>query len=791
MKKIAILALCVSLFQGINAQTISQGDWQIMLNPDTRKLTIRQNGTSRLDEAFAVATYNTPDGTTTEARSYDATQAETLPAIPENNAFGQGCTYGYRYTMADGTQLLQTFSFYEDLPYFLTRLSIVGKDGQISSNYLAPLTNESSTVLASSGVWRILFVPWDNDGFVWWQSVGLSGRTMNSYATTAIYDPTSRNGMVAGAVDHDVWKNAIHAVGSNARTLSNFALISGYTDQYSHDDYTDAAGKNQVMPHGKVTADTVRSARFMFGYYADYRTGMEDFANACTRVAPAREYDASTPVGWNSWGVMQTKVSLQGALDVANFIKDNLRDHGFHDNKGQVVISLDSWWNDNFSAADIKTFVDYCKANNMIPGLYYGPFCYWGGNPDNSVPGTNGKYKFRDIMLTVNGEFKKLDGAYCLDPTHPATKMYMMNDIKMFANYGISYLKCDFMSQGAIEADSWYDKNITTGIQAYNYGMDWMVKQIERFFGSKDAVFINLSISPLFPYQYAHGRRMACDTWGTIGQTKYMLNSMSYGWWEQALYKSLDPDHLVLHLEGGNAKEREGVNRARLTSGAITGAYLLGDNFSDNVSAGYPQQSRERALQLVTNEEVNEIVRTCMAFRPVEGLGGTGNNTENLFLGENDHYYYLAVINYGENVFSAAVDGTISYERLGIDPQNCGEIKELWSGKTVTPTTAGIPYSVSYSDAAIIRITKKNVTAIKPVAQAAGLQVSRHGSLLSVSASSPIHQLSLCNATGMTVSSSKAQARTGSLPVGHLSAGVYILTATLKDSTREVFKIKL
>ena len=521
-KFIGIL-LALGLCSHISAQTIGSGAWSVKLVSQSKTLCVQHSGVTVIDSAFSIAKIGG-----TVCRSCDAESVSVLPSTTVNNSFGSGVTSGFRYVMADGTVLLQQFDFYDSLQYFLIRLSVTRNGSKTTSNYLAPLYSQHvATFLPADDANRVLYVPWDNDGYVSWQSLSLNQRTVDSYTATAVYDATSRKGLITGAIDHDTWKSEIHVEAAEGYKINMLWCLSGYTDYYSRDYVTDKDGNIQfddsgnmkMMPHGSVTADTVRSARFMVGLYDDWRSGMEDFALACTHVVPARTWDAIRPVGWSSWGVQQTKVSYQGAIDTGDFLKDNLRSSGFHDSKGRILLSLDAWWNDNFSQTDIRNFVSYCKNNNMIPGLYYGPFCYF-GNLTDQVPGTNGKYTFADIALKAGGNYKKYDGAYCLDPTHPGTKIFIMTDMKKFANYGISYLKCDFMGQGAVEADSWHDSTITTGIKAYNYGMRFMLSQIKRFFGSEDSVFIDLSMSPLFPYQYAQGRRVSCDAWASIDNSK-------------------------------------------------------------------------------------------------------------------------------------------------------------------------------------------------------------------------------------------------------------------------------
>lgn len=681
------------------AQEIRHGNWEINRDSSTKLLCIKNNGNTLLKDVYAYASFAFDDNSA--LTNYKSTDATTTGFGQEEltSCFGTGKKYSYIYRFGNGLVMTQSFEFYDNADNFITQLTLSTDGGTttLRSNRLVPVaTTTTQAVMPGDKTNRMLWVPWDNDGFVGY-AANYMRTEMHSYNVTAIYHPSDRYGIVAGAVDHDMWKNAIHVDATDYNKVKTLELVSGYTDEHSHDSIQ---AEGRIVPHGTVKGTAIASARFMLGCFGDWRTGMETYGNTCALVNPRREWDGGTPYGWSSWGVMQTKISYQGVIDVADFLKDNIMVHGFHDEKGRIVLSLDAWWNDNLSTAQVKQFVAYCKQNNMIPGLYYGSFCDFGGNGDNSVPGTNGKYKYKDLWLKQNGQYKKIDGAYCLDPTHPGTKLFIANDMKKFKSWGIEYLKCDFMSNGAIEADSWYDKTCYTGIQAYNKGMSFLRKQ------AGDDIYLLLSIAPMFPAHYTHGRRISCDAWGTIDQTKYVMNNSSYGWWLNKVYFANDPDHLVMRMLDNNAKESEGVNRARITSGVITGSYICGDNFSDNVDAGYPEKARERALTMLTNEDVNEIPRTCQAFRPVEGDAKASQNAENLMTYENKQYVYLAVINYGKLIFDQ-MKSDIAFERLGIAADNVESIKELWTGKDIAATATGFAYEVPFSDARIYRITKK------------------------------------------------------------------------------------
>ncbi len=732
MRKFIISLLSALVLTG-SAQTINSGKWNIVFDSATKTININNDGQTIVANAWAEANCAFGDGELAVVKSTDATDViHTETNV--SDCFGTGVQHLFKYTFADGSEMLQTIAFYDGLDYLVCRLSVLKNGTKAKSNRLSPLKSETTVAFLPNNRYNFqIFVPWDNDGFITYANGKLSYNDMYSFNVTSIHNTKSRYGVVAGALDHDLWKNAIHVNPSKNYQVDEFELISGYTDEHTHDSLLTTG---TIQPHGTVCGDTVRSARWMLGCFDDWRNGLETFGDACNKVAPRLEWEGGSPVGWSSWGVMETKVSLQGVLDVGNFLRDNLREHGFHDKKGAITLSLDAWWNDNLTVDQVKQFVQYCEENNMVPGLYYGQFCYFGWSMESlnkSVPGTNYRYKFKDIVLKQNGQYKIVDGAFCLDPTHPATQMYIKYDCERFKSWGVKYLKCDFMSNGAIEADSWYDPECYTGVQAYNIGMKYFRECIG------DDVYVLQSISPTFPYQYAHGRRISCDAWGEMGHTQYVMNNSSYGWWINKLYQSNDPDHLVMkgHRDDGTLTgyDTDGINRARLTSGLVTGAFILGDNFSDNVERGHPELSRQQALNLLTNPEINEIPRTCQAFRPLEG-DEAGTKQEEFMICENDKYIYLAIFNY---VGTKAKTGTVKYARMGIDASDVVEVKELWANDTaVTLSETGFAYSVPTRDACIYRLTKKNTSdGIEETTNADDIvNIDRKGNAINVSCAS-------------------------------------------------------
>lgn len=721
-----------------------EGDWTIRIDESTKKMTLTYRDINLLNDVYAAITYNFLGET--EEHTINSLTPGGMPDVsvePVSDGFGTGKRYDFRYA-ADGAVLIHSFYFYPQHKYALVQVKVESTDGRdLQSRSLTALAAGASSSPLTGASNRMVWVPFDNDGHLKYEvSVMKNGDEMTSHEVGYVFDGESRRGLIAGSVDHDTWKSGVTIAGSNGYRIDKFECLSGYTDYFSRD----------LLPHGKVSGKNVSSARFFLGLYDDWREGLNDFAEANTKVVPRAEWKGGNPIGWSSWGVQQNYINYDGVEESARFIKDNLYDLGFHNADGQTVISLDAFAGDNipsnklwslgtkvFSDGTYRDGRDTKQGTNQILGEYCGHLVAWEWTLDSKVPGTglNGApdYTYRDIALKVNGKPYKVNsnGGCAVDPTHPGVKANVEFFLRQFATNGTKYIKVDFLNNGIIEGDSWYDPNITTGVQAYNYGMKLLYEE-----ASKYGMYIVESISPIFPYQYAHGRRTCCDRFSEIGETEYVMNAMTYGWWTDRLYTVNDPDQLVMCKGGHGAKETLGENRARATSGMATGAFIFGDNFSDKVFytdtndghvkgdvVGYPEESRRRAIEIMGNPDINEYVRNNTgSFMPVDGHHpSSSQSAESMFVRRTDDALYLAVFNYGR-LFAS--NGSVDFSRLGLTPDDeIGEIKELWSGESISAEGESLNYSVPAKDAKVFRFRLNGAGVAKAAAEGKGVTLVR------------------------------------------------------------------
>ncbi len=535
-------------------------------------------------------------------------------------------------------------------------------------------------------------IPFDNDQWVEPAVLpfGKLGRTTFSYETAALVNRESGAGMVVGSVEHDVWKTGIQLDALHG-TLRNFTVFGGIAD----------SGTRDNSPHGSVSGDEIHSPKIFLGYFADWRDGMTAYAEANAAIVPPKESVPDVPFGYNSWGVLQDKVKYSDMTAVSDYIKEYLQDIWTQDG-APVYVNIDSFWDfivHNDPSVDLpledalKAFVEHCHANGQKAGIYYTPFTAWHGDEaslkSHKMEGSD--YTYYDAALRKSdgsGLYGKLDGGYALDPTHPGTIARTEQKLKWFIDLGFEYVKLDFMTHGAAEGQH-YDPSVTTGMQAYNAGMAKIAEICEG------KLYVNLSIAPLFPYQYADGRRISCDAFSSIDNTKHVLSYLTACFWEEKLYPYPDPDHLVVW--GKNGSVSEGEARCRVTSGAISGtSFLVGDDLSD--AAEIPEK-HERMLKMFGNADIAAAAKLGRMFCPFALPDSNGRCAEAYRLLANDEFY-LAVFNFDKT------ETEIRYDLAGHLP--AGTIftaAELWRGEEALMDGTVLTYTVPAEDAAFFRIT--------------------------------------------------------------------------------------
>ncbi|WP_420153252.1 CBM35 domain-containing protein [Siphonobacter sp.] len=609
-------------------------------------------------------------------RSNAGYTSRTYTSAPVTDRFGTGTRHVI--TLSGGSQLemQQVFYTYPGRDEFYTEVLLNGPGSNCYQ--MSPLTSNAVDIQANADH-RALFVPFDNDKWVRYEAKEHRYANFTSSEVGTLYDNTSRKGLIVGSVEHEVWKTGVNLAGEGRTQTSYVSVLAGWTNENVTRD---------KRGHGWVSVgqQSCRSPRILVNYANDWRQGLEVYgqANAIAEPRYVFNWTQATPLGWNSWGAIQSDLNLTKAKQVVDFFANEVP--AFRNADQTLYVDLDSYW-DNLTPggmtgdfSQLTEFANYCKSKGLKPGIYWAPFVDW-GKFNRTMEGSS--YNYQDCWTKVNGQPLDLDGAYALDPTHPGTKARIAYLLNKFKASGFEMIKIDFLAHASLEADSFHESGVYTGMQAYKVGMEYLIDQLDG------SMLVYAAISPnLATGRYAHMRRIACDAYKDISETAYTLNSTTYGWWQNQIYPFIDADHVVF------ANESEGENRARLASALVTGTLITGDDYaSDGVW-------KARSQELLQNPDLLQVVADGKAFRPVEG--NTGWDPNALFIKSVGNSHYLAIFNYG----AEAKSFTIDLARVGLNAQQANQMKDLFSGSNLpSNTTAGsITLNVPAADVRLIQL---------------------------------------------------------------------------------------
>lgn len=634
-KLVVICAICCSIVAW--ADQVAIGQWTLDIDSSTGTTDITYAGKTLIRHnraAFYIG-----------STLYDQAQMTCRTITQQNisDSFGSGvevCVVSEK----NSVRALHYYYLYQNKPYLLTKLVLVSSNS-ISSNWMAPVyATEGVSFLPSSNNYN-LFVPWDNDEWVRYNSVAFGGE-LTSNEVTALYNNATNEAMIIGSIEHTVWKTGVKANTKSSGQITQLQAFAGLSNSWTRD----------ILPHGAISGTSISSPTMIIGWFSDWRDGMEQFADLNAIVAPKLQWNGGKPFVWNSWGVLQTSISYDNATQNAEWIANNLPEY---QNDSTMYMDLDSYWT-NLTTTRLKQFAKLCHDRGQKAGIYWTPFVDWSNTPERQVEGAM-QYTYSDIWLRANGQPIKRTQASACDPTHPGTRARMKQYMNYFRSWGFDFVKLDFMDHGALQADSYYDSTITTAMQAYASGMTYL----DSLAGD---MFLNLSIAPLFPAQFAHGRRIACDAYSSLDNSEYTLNSTTFGWWLDHVYSYNDADNIV--LKG----QTEGVNKVRIISGVITGLMCIGDDFSDNGDA----TAKTRAQTLLNKKHMMQCARQTKAFRPLDPPTGTG--AASTYYTTVQDTLYLAVINWEAHNTTFTFD----FNHLGLNQATDYAIMDLWSGVTNT-----------------------------------------------------------------------------------------------------------
>lgn len=523
-------------------------------------------------------------------------------------------------------------------------------------------------------IWtKMLLTPYDNTMWLRYEAQPLrAGR--KSYDLTVLFMDDDREGLLVGAADFDVWKNAVICSATDAKTLD---VVSGIADEGTHDS----------LSHGSVVGKEVSSSRFYILYGKDYRTLLEQYGDLISDRTQPLEWKEGVPFGFNSWAGLAFRLNADRYQETGRFLREELQPLGYQ-NQECTYVNLDAGWN-VIPEEKLIRLVCELHDNGQRAGIYDAPFAFFGKDDKEEIPGVPG-HCFGEILLKdpCGNPLPRVDGAIPYDVTHPIWQQYTQWKLERFVRWGFDYIKVDFMSHGGMEGCH-YNKSVRTGRAAISLGYQFLDNRLsERETGRP--FFISLSIAPLFPNGCGHARRFSCDAFGTNEDVEYVLNAQTYAWWQSGrLYHYNDPDHICLLRSFGMERDSTpGEARARYTASAIAGTVMM---LSDDYER---PQAKERTRSLACNRQINEIAASAVSFRPVEAADASASHA---FTAAIQGRQCVALFHWAKQTRRIELD----CRRAGLKPGI--SYRELWSGEIWRDKDGVLSWNADGCDAVLLQ----------------------------------------------------------------------------------------
>jgi alpha-galactosidase len=380
----------------------------------------------------------------------------------------------------------------------------------------------------------------------------------------------------------------------------------------------------------------------------------------CPRSAtpqPPAQVAQTPPMGWNSWNYFADKVDDKGVRAAADqIVASGMKDAGY------IYVNIDDTWEGERDASgvlhtnskfpDMKALADYVHSKGLKIGIYSGP-----------GPQTCARYA--------------------------GSLGHEEQDAKMYADWGIDYLKYDLCSFIPAVMQKQEPNDKAAQMRLMHEAYDKMGKALKAT--GRPIVYSLCQYGWDAVWEWAPA--LGGNLWRTTGDITPRWDRIYAILEQQAGLESYagpghwnDPDM----LEVGNGKLSLDENRAHFSMWAMLAAPLLAGNDLTNM--------KPEVKDILTNRDVIAIDQDSLGKQAsrIYSEGEVEVWTKPLSGGA----LAVAVLNAGDNRYSTH-PFHLDLAKLGLHGTQQG--KDLWTGKTVE-LTEKMPLEVAGHDVLLVRI---------------------------------------------------------------------------------------
>ncbi|HEY6447619.1 MAG TPA: alpha-galactosidase [Acidobacteriaceae bacterium] len=469
-----------------------------------------------------------------------------------------------------------------------------------------------------------------------------------------IYNRQSRENLFVGALTADRFLTILrlHVDGpAEAPRITHYEADStGTTEMEEENSLEKSSAEDRVElrlpvePGGTLSSETIAIAAGN-----DYHRELETYGSLIRTIHHAR-VSAPPLMGWWSWTAYYFGLNEGAALTNAAWLAQNLKsfgydlfhiDEGYQYARGEYVTANSTVFPDGLGPVEYQV-----RGLGLTPGIWTAPF---------EISERSEVYRDHRDWLVKNAQGQPIhagfvdedkDQLYILDTTNPGAAQYLRETYgKLVRDWGIHYIKMDFMDDSAIEG--YYFEPHTTAMEAQRIGLQIIRDAVG------DQVYLDKDGSAMLnPVGYVDYGRISQDTGHSFEASRDAATGIAARYYMNRNFYVSDPDAFTVSTQRitdqswheGKAPLTLEEAEVSLALAAVSGGMLeIGDNLPSL------ENSPDR-LALIENRDLINMVRLGKASVPMDLMSyAVADRQPSIFyLRESPQQSILTVFNWTE-----------------------------------------------------------------------------------------------------------------------------------------------
>ncbi|HZZ40240.1 MAG TPA: alpha-galactosidase [Acidobacteriaceae bacterium] len=533
--------------------------------------------------------------------------------------------------------------------------------------------------------------------------------------TQLIYNRESQESLFVGALTSDKFMTILrlHLAPGDAPQIASYEVEStGTTELEKENSLQDSPAEDQIpLSLAVPSGEHLDSERVLLSVSKDYHDQLETYGSLIRQIHHPRS--APPLMGWWSWTAFYFGLNEGAALTNAQWESQHLLSLGynvFHIDEGyQYARGEYTTPNATLFPRGLTPLEYNVRGLGLMPGIWTAPFevsqraWVYEHHPDWLIHNAKGE------PIPAGNVVEGKDTLYMLDVTNPGAADYLRQTYtKLVHEWGIHYIKLDFMDDSAIEG--YFHQPNTTAMEAQRIGLGIIRKAVgdDVYLDKDGSVMLN-------PVGYVEYGRISQDTGHTFEATREAEPGIAARYYMNRNYFVADPDAFAVSTqtiadqswhESHKPATLDESRAAIALAAATAGMFEIGDNL--------PTLDHEPdRLALIENKDLIDMVQMGRSATPIDLMDYREQDQQPtiFFLKESPRQSILTVFNWTKQ----PVERTIALEQLGLAPGTQYALSDVLEKKDLpAPADGQVQLAIPAESVRMVKFIDSSATVADP-----------------------------------------------------------------------------